>query len=121
MNKKGFTLAELIAVIVLIALISLIVFPTINNIEKNGNIKKYSAYKDLMIEYAKLVPKEKYKKNGTIICYKDLEIKPINDNTTCNGYVDVSNKKYISYLECKTNGEIVYRDDVDIDILNDCN
>ena len=53
MNKKGFTLIELIAVIVILALISLIVFPTVNSIIKNSKEKAYNVQIDEIINAAK--------------------------------------------------------------------
>jgi len=37
--KKGFTLVELIAVIILLGLLGLIIYPTVNNIIKSKQIK----------------------------------------------------------------------------------
>ncbi len=53
MNKKGFTLVELIAVIVILALISLIVFPAVNSMIKNSKEKAYNVQIDEIIDAAK--------------------------------------------------------------------
>ena len=53
MNKKGFTLIELIAVIVILALISLIVFPAVNSMIKNSKEKAYNVQIDEIIDAAK--------------------------------------------------------------------
>ena len=98
MNKKGFTLVELIAVIVLIAIISLLTFPALNNLRKNNNEKEFTTYEDMMVEYAKAIPNYQYK---SFICLNDLGIKKINETMTCNGYVLVSGKSLIPYLYCK--------------------
>lgn len=42
MNKKGFTLVEVLAVIVILSIIALIVFPEINKIMKNSKEKAYN-------------------------------------------------------------------------------
>ena len=44
MNKKGFTLVELIAVIVLIAIVSMLTFPALNNLRSNNNEKEFTRY-----------------------------------------------------------------------------
>lgn len=53
MNKKGFTLVELIAVVVILALISLIVFPAVNSMIKNSKEKAYNVQIDEIINAAK--------------------------------------------------------------------
>lgn len=54
MNKKGFTLIEVIGVIVIIGLILMIVFPTLSKLMLNNNIKKYDNYYMLIDEAAKV-------------------------------------------------------------------
>jgi len=53
MNRKGFTLIELIAVIVILSLIAIIVFPAINSVIKNSKEKTYEQQKDTIIKAAK--------------------------------------------------------------------
>ncbi len=112
MNKKGFTLVELIAVMVLIALISLLTFPNIRNLMRNNNEKEFTTYKDLMVEYAKTMPLQRYKDesgNG-YICYADLNMKPINDSMVCNGYVNINGNTLTPYLYCVQNNKELYKD-----------
>lgn len=54
MNKKAFTLIEIIGVIVIIGLVLMIVFPTLSKLMLSNNIKKYDNYY-LMIEEASRV------------------------------------------------------------------
>ncbi|MBP3461399.1 MAG: prepilin-type N-terminal cleavage/methylation domain-containing protein [Bacilli bacterium] len=53
MNKKGFTLVELIAVIVIIAIIATISFQAVNNRIKNSEEKLYETQKNNIIDAAK--------------------------------------------------------------------
>lgn len=65
-NKKGFTLIELIAVIVILSLIALIVFPAINSVIKDSKEKAYNqqiqaivkAAKQLSYEHSEVLPDE---------------------------------------------------------------
>ena len=98
MNKKGFTLVELIAVIVLIAIVSMLTFPALSNLRKNNNEKEFTTYKDMMVEYAKAIPNYKSK---SYICLQELGINKINEKMKCNGYVDISGNSLIPYLSCK--------------------
>ena len=56
MNKKGFTLVELISVVVLLSIILILVIPAYTQIEgqiKNSNLKnKKSMISNAMLEYA---------------------------------------------------------------------
>ena len=109
MNKKGFTLVELIAVLAVLALITLITFPNLKNLMKNNNAKEYQTIEDMMVEYAKVVPNYRSK---SYICLKDLDYdisEKISSNLSCNGYVNVSGSDLIPYLSCSSNGSIVYK------------
>ena len=53
MNKKGFTLVELIGVIILLSAIALISVPIINNSIKNTKEKTYNSQIDTIIKAAK--------------------------------------------------------------------
>lgn len=54
MNKKGFTLIELIATIVIMALILIMVMPSIIALRNNNKDKAYEYYGDSLIEAAKI-------------------------------------------------------------------
>ena len=98
MKNKGFTIVELLAVIVLIAVVSMLTFPALNNLRKNNNEKEFVTYQDMMVEYAKTIPNYRTK---TYICLKDLGIKKINEGMKCNRYVLVSGNNLIPDLYCK--------------------
>lgn len=105
MNKKGFTLVELIAVIVLIALVSMLTFPNLNNLRKNNNEKQFKTYEDMMVEWTKVQPNYK---NRNHICLSELHMKKINDNMNCSGYVLINNNQITPYLSCSQNNSKVY-------------
>lgn len=54
MNKKGFTLVELIAVIAIIGILSLVVVPNVMNISKNVNVRLAEEKKSHIISAAEL-------------------------------------------------------------------
>ena len=54
MNKKGFTLIELIATIVIMALILIMVMPSIMVLVNNNEDKAYEYYGDALIEASKI-------------------------------------------------------------------
>ena len=62
-NKKGFTIVELLAVIVIIALLSALLIPAANNVRKKANLKTYET-KIASIENSAII----YAQNN----YKDL-------------------------------------------------
>lgn len=116
MNNKGFTLVELLAVIVLLSLTMLLIFPSVRSIYSSNQNKQYETYEDMMIKYVKVIPKYKEK---SYICLRDLGMKKINDNISCNGYVDISNMK--SYITCKNTSKEVYKTNgINDNILSNC-
>lgn len=54
MNKKGFTLVELLVVIVIIGLISYIGFPSLMALINNNKTTEFEIYGNLMVDAAKL-------------------------------------------------------------------
>lgn len=65
MNKKGFTLVELIAVVVIMAIIAMIATPNIISLIDNGKRSDYIADAKSFIAKAKYMEKlEKYNKQG---------------------------------------------------------
>ena len=54
MNKKGFTLIELLVTIVIMALILIMVVPSITALQNNNKDKPYEYYADSLIEAAKI-------------------------------------------------------------------
>lgn len=113
MNNKGFTLVELLAVIVLIVVISLITFPNLNNLRKNNDLKEFNVYKDMMIEYTKVIPNYKNIEKG-YVCLNEIKqfgLKDLNSNMTCNGYVLISDNELTPYLKCLQNNVELYKSD----------
>ena len=101
MNKKGFTLVELLAVITIMSLIMAIAFPAIDNLIENNKRKKYESYEKIISEYAKAFFEDRAQ-TGTL---KLNEIKDTTENnelggldSSCNGYVDLTN--YKAYIQC---------------------
>ena len=121
MNKKGFTLIELIATIVIMALILIMVMPSIRALRNNSEKKQYEYYGDSLIEASKIYVNkegEDITSLGTLdfigcvdITYQDLIdsdlIKPFTDeNIDCSNVIIryTKEKKKESYsinLICK--------------------
>lgn len=55
MNKKGFTMVELIAIIIILSAITLVAFPTINGMIKNSQIGKDKAYIRTILDEATIM------------------------------------------------------------------
>ena len=130
MNRKGFTLIELIATIVIMALILIMVMPSITALVNNNEDKSYEYYGDSLMEAAKIFVNkegEDITNLGTLnftgcidITYQDLInsdlIKPysdekINCSNTKVRYTKERNKEsYSINLTCRdtTTGETVY-------------
>ncbi len=131
MNEKGFTLIELIITIVIMALILILVMPSIVSLRRSSEEKQYEYYGDSLIEAAKVyVTKEgdDITSLGTInfigcvdITYQDLIdadlIEPFtSDEVDCSNatirYTKDSNKEsYSINLTCinTTTSETVYQ------------
>lgn len=106
MNKKAFTLVELIAVIVLISIITLLVVPNVRNLLTENSEKEYEEYLNLMVEYTKVMPI--YQTNldeEKIVCLEDLNMKKINDTMNCSGYTLINGKQITPHLLCKDSNE----------------
>lgn len=104
MNKKGFTLVELLAVLVLMILVMMLIVPSLKNLSTSNNRKQYTTYEDMMVEYTKTIPGYKDK---SYVCLNDLNMEPITENIYCNGYVITSTLK--PYLHCENkNNEVIY-------------
>ncbi|MBR3210639.1 MAG: prepilin-type N-terminal cleavage/methylation domain-containing protein [Bacilli bacterium] len=127
-NMKGFTLVELLVVIVIIGIVSTLAWPTINMVAENGKTSKLKTYGDAMVSAAKLYTdayeddmflKEEDRpvaKRGTRQCYniflteliEHSYIKDYNyDDMTClsdNSFVEVSKEHgkyyYNFYMGC---------------------
>ena len=108
MNKKGFTLVELLAVVVLIAIISALTFPNIKKLIDSNSEKEFTSYEKLMITYAKSFPLIRYQDKG-YICLKELKMKKIMDSMNCSGFVVISNNNFVPHLLCYQNGEMKWK------------
>ena len=104
-DVQGFTLVELISVIVLIALVMMLIVPGLSSLMNANRKKEYETYMDMMVEYTKTYPKYKEKE---YICLSDLDIKEIKNNTDCNGYVTINGNTLKAFLSCKRNNEEMY-------------
>lgn len=97
MNNKGFTLMELLATIVIMALLMMIVFPSLSKLMENNDEKKYKSYEDMMVEYARIYED----KTSIIIQLSDLnELSDVKRN--CVGYVEVNRATgvYKPFIKC---------------------
>ncbi len=118
MKNKGFTLTELIGVIVLLGIIALIAVPIINSTITNSKSKAYTAQVNSLedagkkwgVENTKYLPIDATSCNVSIAelttlgYIEDDKILDPRDNTEMNGtieisYVDASNTYYYDYKE----------------------
>ena len=106
MKKNGFTLVELLAVIVLIAFITMLTFPNLKNLRKNNNEKEFTTYENMMVQYVKAIPNYR---NRSYVCLSELSIKKINDKMECFGYVTITSSNSLTpYLSCSEDGTKLY-------------
>ena len=90
MNKKGFSLVEMLLVLVLIAIVSMIILPSINKMITSSNQKEIEGYKKLITENLNLyvIDKEKsisWNGNTAVISLNDLKnINPDIDIDNCS-------------------------------------
>ena len=110
-GKNAFTLVELIAVIALLALVMMLIVPGLGNLSRTNQEKEYKTYEDMMIEYAKAIPKTKFESDATgkYVCLKDLDLESVNSTDVCKGYVRITGNTYKSYLYCTNNGVDKYK------------
>jgi len=97
MNKKGFTVVEVLAVMIILGLLMLLVVPSISKLMKENDEKKYSTYERMMEEYAVVYPN----KSLTVIKLSQLDNLDEAQNN-CTGYVKVdrSTNEYKAYIKC---------------------
>ena len=100
MNKKGFTVVEVLAVMIILGLLMLLVVPSINKLMKNNDENKYKTYERMMEEYAAVYPD----KSLTIVKLSQLDniAAEIEKKGKCIGYVEVdrTHNDYKAYIKC---------------------
>ncbi len=99
MNKKGFTLVELLATIVIIAIIMSLVLPSVMKVSDNNKKRIYKEYENMMVEYAKI----SYLNDQDLIDLIDLdELEKVKNE--CSGYVEIDHSTpiptYTPYITC---------------------
>ncbi len=135
--KKGFTLIELIAVVVILGIILVIAVPRITDVINNARESGYQANERIMVNAARnyLVINDTKNpseiSNMSIITIDDLQdsefIGSINDggnsSIECNGYVvitlvEANNYEYEPYLKCGNNYQTEgYGNHIEVEIL----
>ena len=98
-NNKGFTLAELLVVVAIIALISIMVFPAISKMWSTNEKKKFESYEKMTAEFA-----EANREKGLVkLCDLGEPTELTEVKNECEGYVtyDAENDKYKAYIKCE--------------------
>ena len=128
-NKKGFTLMEMLATLMIIGILMLFGLPRVRNIQVNNREKKYKAYEKAVLSSAKLYV-DSYKKDMfgddssgcAEITIADLKNKMLlktfnnGDGVVCNdGMVQIIKEKgkydYQVFMVCKKDQKQVYPTD----------
>lgn len=102
MNKKGFTLVELLVTIVIMGIVIAIAFPSIRGLMVSNAEKKYKALADVLKQGSKLYADEKkYDLNAcTKVSYNTLKA----NNYVKNNQIDINENCNDSYVYVIKNG-----------------
>lgn len=121
MKKNGFTLVELLAVVVVLALIFAIAIPTITNLIDNSRAEAYNNSEKLILKSAKLYVASNQSilpqniGDTTSLLLSDLvsngfitNIKDPYDQSTCSGYIaitkiEATQFEYTPHINCDAN------------------
>ena len=109
MNKKGFTLVELLATLVIIAIVMGVVLPSATRVSDENKEKTYEEYKKMMIEYAQ-ISSLKNRESGIIKLSELEELGKVKRD--CTGYVERISKnpyQFVAYIKCPKCGTIKYK------------
>ena len=99
MNKKGFTLIELIAVVVIMGMLLLIVFPSVSSIMRSNENKKYDNYYDAVKEQIELYARTRRAELGGIQgsgCVDDKTLSGLKEYDYITEFTEEEN------VECKS-------------------
>lgn len=113
-NKKGFTLVELLAVIVILGVLLLIAVPAVQNIIKSSKIKAFESAAKLAIENTETVASTYDIDGASTNCivfinkttypavggktYKGIELERGNFGSNATGYIEITNGKGKIYI-----------------------
>ena len=94
LNKKGFTLMEVLTVIIVITIIMMITLPLVDSISNRNKEELYKSYEKMMVEYAMASSK----KQGTISLSELNGLDKIKNE--CTGFVKIDDNNYNAYIKC---------------------
>lgn len=120
-DKKGFTLIELIAVVVILSILAIIATPNIVNMIDRGKKEQYVAdAKDFIAKATYMYKQEKYQKkfnnNGNVTTIKLGDIEGINDSdlTDPYGYTYDKENSIIKFEEPSDSSDVIKEREVTI-------
>ena len=120
MNKKAFTLVEVIGVIIVLGLIAILAFPPMLNMVKNSENKVSDATKNLIytasMQYTTKYINDFPKKEGNVYCVtlEKLVQEDLLSSTIADNLADYNLQ---SYVQISVNSELKF----DYDLVKTCN